>query len=262
MMPADIRATWARGDAIYGLWSALSDPFAAELAALSGLDYICLDQQHGLIDYRDLVNALPAIERHGVLPITRVPENSVSAIGRSLDAGAMGVVVPMVNTAKQAAAAVSACRYSPEGTRSFGPIRAAVVAGTSDVGVLGGVLCIVMVETEEGLSNLGAIAETPGVDAIYVGPADLALSLGLQPKLEPTEPRHAEAIAAIQRACVDAGITAGIQCTDGASAQKQAEAGFRMLTFAKDSALLQAAVRRELQSARGATQSSAQTTYT
>jgi 4-hydroxy-2-oxoheptanedioate aldolase len=146
---------------------------------------------------------------------------------------------------------VAACRYAPHGLRSFGPIRAVVSAGTGDPRELEKVLCIVMVETVEGLANLDAIASTPGVDAIYVGPADLALSLGLQPKLEATEPRHAEAIAAIREACKGSGIAAGIQCSDGASARVQAEAGFQMVTIAKDSALLQAAVRRELLAARG-----------
>lgn len=251
MTPDDIRARWAAGEVTLGMWSALADPFAAELAALSGLDYICLDQQHGLIDYRDLVAILPSIERHGVLPITRVPANDTAAIGRSLDAGAMGVVVPMVNTAEQAAAAVAACRYAPDGLRSFGPIRAAVAAGTTDPRKLGAALCIVMVETEEGIANLPEIVATPGLDAIYVGPADLGLSLGTKPTLEPTDPRHVAAIAQIRDACVKGGIAAGIQCSDGTSARRRIEEGFQMVTFAKDSALLQAAVRRELQIARG-----------
>jgi 4-hydroxy-2-oxoheptanedioate aldolase len=249
--PDQVRQKWRAGDVSYGLWTAIPDPFAAELSALSGLDYICVDQQHGVMDYSDLVSLLPAIERHGVLPITRVPANEPWLIGRSLDAGAMGVVVPMVSTAEQAAAAVAACRYSPHGIRSFGPIRAVIAAGSSDPRQLESVLCVVMVETVEGLANVEAIAATPGVDAIYVGPADLALSLGLEPKLEATEPRHAEAIAAIQKACTQSGIAAGIQCSDGAAARLQAQAGFQMVTVAKDSALLQAAVRRELRVARG-----------
>jgi 4-hydroxy-2-oxoheptanedioate aldolase len=251
MTPDGIRQKWAAGEVTYGLWTAIPDPFAAELTALSDLDYICIDQQHGLMDYADLVALLPVIERHGVLPITRVPGNEPWLIGRALDAGAMGVVVPMVSTAAEAAAAVAACRYAPHGIRSFGPIRAAIAAGTGNPRVLEQVLCIVMVETVEGLANLEAIAATPGVDAIYIGPADLALSLGLAPKLEATEPAHAEAIAAIRAACKGSGIAAGIQCSDGAAARMQVEAGFQMVTIAKDSALLQAAVRRELLAAQG-----------
>lgn len=251
MIPDDIRSKWAGGETTYGLWAAISDPFALELAAVSDLDYICLDQQHGMIDISHLGSLLPAVERHGVLPITRVPANDPAYISRSLDAGAMGVVVPMVNTPDEAAAAVAACRYAPDGLRSFGPIRAAVSAGRSDPQHLQSVLCVVMVETEEGIANLTGIARTPGVDAIYVGPADLALSLGLKPTLEATEPRHAEAIAAIQAACMEAGIAVGIQCSDGTHARKQQEAGFQMVTIGKDSALLQAAVRRDLALAQG-----------
>jgi 4-hydroxy-2-oxoheptanedioate aldolase len=235
------------------LWPAVPDAFAAEMCAQSGLDYICVDQQHGMMDYTNLVSLLPAIERHGVLPITRVPANEPWLIGRSLDAGAMGVVVPMVSTAAQAAAAVAACRYAPHGIRSFGPIRAVVAAGTSDPRALESVLCVVMVETVEGLANLDQIAATPGLDAIYIGPADLALSLGLPPRLEATDERHAGAITAIREACKKSGIAAGIQCNDGAHAWEQAAAGFQMVTIAKDSALLQAAVRRELLSAKGET---------
>lgn len=261
LTPDDIRARWAAGEPTYGLWAALSDPFAIELAALSDLDYICLDQQHGTIDFAHLGSLLPAIERHGVLPITRVPANEPWVIARALDAGAMGVVVPMVSTPAEAAAAVSGCRYAPRGVRSFGPIRASVSAGSSDPAFLESVLCIVMVETVEGLANLEEIAATPGVDAIYVGPADLGLSLGVAPTLDPVEPRHAEAIEAIRLACEKAGIAPGIQCNDGAHARRQADAGFLMVTIAKDSALLQSAVKRELAAARGDADSTGPAVY-
>lgn len=260
--PNELRARWSAGEATFGLWSAISDSFAIELAALSKLDYLCLDQQHGMVDFKDLAGLLPAIERHGVLPITRVPVNETSTIGRALDAGAMGVVVPMVNTAGEAASAVAACRYAPSGMRSFGPIRAAIAAGTGDPRELESVLCIVMVETEEGIANLPEIAATPGVDAIYVGPADLGLSLGVAPTLEATDPRHADAITAIRDACRKAGIAAGIQCSDGAGARAQAQAGFHMVTIAKDSALLQAAVRRELAVAKNEATSTGVGAYT
>lgn len=262
MTPDQLRSRWKSGDVTFGLWSAIADSFAVELSAVANLDYICLDQQHGMVDLKDLATLLPAIERHGPLPITRVPVNETSVIGRSLDAGAMGVVVPMVSTAAEASAAVAACQYAPSGVRSFGPIRAAIAAGTGDPNRLGSVLCIVMVETKEGIANLPDIAATPGVDAIYVGPADLALSLGLAPTLEPTDARHTDAITAIRDACGKAGIAAGIQCSDGAGARSQAEGGFQMVTIAKDSALLQAAVRRELATAQGETAPSGVGSYT
>lgn len=251
MTPDDVRATWAENGVTMGIWTAIPDPFAVELTAHPDLTYICLDQQHGLVDYRALVSLLPVVERHGILPITRVPSNDPWVIGKSLDAGAMGIVVPMVSTARDAATAVSACRYAPEGVRSFGPIRAAIAAGTTDPQRLQSVLCIVMVETTEGLRNLPEIAATPGVDAIYVGPADLALSLGVPPKLEASDPDHVKAIEAIRLACRDAGIAPGIQCNDGDHARREIEAGFQMVTIGKDSGLLSAAVTQQVRSAQG-----------
>lgn len=251
MTPDNVRARWAEGGVTLGMWTAIPDPFALELTAHPELTYICLDQQHGLIDYSNLVALLPIVERHGILPITRVPANEPWVIGRSLDAGAMGIVVPMVSTAQEAAAAVSACRYAPEGVRSFGPIRAALAAGTNDPQRLQSVLCIVMVETIEGLNNLPEIVATPGVDAVYVGPADLALSLGVTPKLEATDPDHVKAIEAIRLACRAGGLAAGIQCNDGDHARREIEAGFQMVTIGKDSGLLKAAVQQQVKSAQG-----------
>lgn len=262
MTPDDIRGKWAAGEVTLGMWTAIPDPFAVELTAHPDLDYICLDQQHGLLDYADVVAMLPAIEKHGILPITRVPANEPWVIGRSLDAGAMGIVVPMVNTAAEAAAAVSACRYAPHGLRSFGPIRAALAAGTNDPQKLQSVLCIVMVETTIGMANLAEIVATPGVDAVYVGPADLALSLGVAPTLEATDTAHIDAIAAIRVACRDAGIAAGIQCSDGQHASREIEAGFQMITIGKDSGLLQAAVRREVLAAQGVNPGDTSIAYT
>lgn len=251
MTPDDVRATWAKGGVTLGMWAALADPFALELSANPDLTYICLDQQHGLIDFTHLTALLPVVERHGILPITRVPANEPWVIGRALDAGAMGVVVPLVSTAREAAAAVAACRYAPEGARSFGPIRASLAAGTGNPQRLQSVLCVVMVETTEGLRNLPEIAATPGVDAIYVGPADLALSLGVPPKLDATDPDHVEAIKTIRLACQEAGIAAGIQCNDGDHARREIAAGFQMVTIGKDSGLLSASVKRQVQAAQG-----------
>lgn len=244
------RASWQQGRALTGFWTAIPAAFSAELLALAGPDYICVDQQHGLIDYPTMLPMLAAIESRGVLPITRVPANDPWLIGKALDAGAMGVVVPMVNTPSEAARAVAACRYPPDGIRSFGPIRAAIAMGTGKPRELERVLCIVMVETEVGVRNVDAIAATPGVDAIYIGPADLALGLGLQPGLDVPDPRHREAIEIIHAACQRAGIVAGIQCDSGESAARHLESGFRLVTVGKDSTMLQASGARFLNTAR------------
>jgi 4-hydroxy-2-oxoheptanedioate aldolase len=211
-----------------------------------------VDQQHGLIDYAAAVPMFTAIEGRGVVAITRVPANQPWMIGKNLDAGAQGVVVPMVSTRAEAQAAVAACRYPPHGVRSFGPIRAAVVSAKRDAGSLGNsVLCFVMVETREGLENIDDIASTPGLDGIYIGPADLALGLGLPPDLDKTEPEHVAAVQSILDACKRHGIVAGIQCASGKSGRQYAERGFGLVTIAKDTSLLQAAARNEARIAIG-----------
>lgn len=256
------RAKWALDEALTGFWVAIPAAFSAELIALSGADYVCIDQQHGLIDYTTMLPMLVAIESRGALPVTRVPGNETWLIGKALDAGAMGVIIPMVNTADEAARAVAACRYPPHGVRSFGPIRAAVAMGTGKPRDLERALCIVMVETEAGVANVEAIASTPGVDGIYIGPADLALGLGLQPSLEVSDHKHREAIETIRQACTRAGIVVGIQCDSGRAAATYLDRGFRLVTVAKDSTMLQAAALRELDAARGGARGEVRLEYT
>src|SRR5690606_38044485 len=164
--------------------------------------YVCVDMQHGAVDYSDAVGMLQAIHAQGATPIARVPSNDLATIGKVLDAGALGVVVPLVNTAEEAAAAVAACRYPPNGGRSFGPVRASTVIGSRDPRDLEQIVVAVMVETREGLDNVDEIAATPGLDAIYVGPADLALALDLPPAYERPEPVPTEAIDTLREACV------------------------------------------------------------
>lgn len=247
-----LRKRWARGETVFGGWAALPCAFGAELMCVPGVDYVCIDQQHGLVDYADMVGMLRAIEGRGVVPLTRVPANVPWMIGKALDAGVQGVVVPMVNNTTEAAAAVQACRYAPKGVRSFGPVRASMVMDTRDIAIVGdGVLCFVMVETREAVERIDEIASTPGLDGIYVGPADLALGLGLTPNLDKEEPEHVAAVEKILKACQRHGVVPGIQCGSGRSARQFAERGFRLVTFAKDSSLIPSAMDREVATIRG-----------
>ena len=258
-----LRAKWALGETVFGLWAALPSGFAAELMCVDGVDYVCIDQQHGLIDYPAMVEMLRAIEGRGTVPFTRVPANEAWLIGKALDAGVQGVVVPMVSSAAEAAKAVAACRYSPKGIRSYGPVRSTLTMQSRDVAVLGdSVLCFVMVETRAGVEQVEEIAATPGLDGIYIGPADLALGLGLAPDLDKQEPEHVAAVQRILEACQRSKIIPGIQTGTGASARKMAERGFRLVTFSKDSALLPAAVQAEANAALGKTQAAARKGYT
>ena len=246
-----LRAAWSAGRPVRGVWCAAPSSVSAEVAALAGPDYVCVDMQHGAVGYSDAVPMLQAVQGAGAVPLVRVPAGDAATIGVALDAGALGVVVPMVSTPDDAARAVGACRYPPRGVRSYGPVRAAVAVGSREVEDLEDVVCAVMVETVEGLSRVDEIAATPGLDAIYVGPADLALALGLPPAYERPEPVHREAVAAILAACRRHGITAGIHCADGAMAARRLEQGFTMVTVANDLGLVRAGVAAELRAADG-----------
>ena len=247
-----LKRVWAEGRTAFGLWVAMPGSFGAELIAGAGFDYVCVDRQHGLVDYASMVPMFQAIGAAGAAPIARVLSNDPYEIMKVLDAGALGIIVPLVDNATEAERAVAACRYPPHGNRSYGPIRASHVIGSRDPEELAGeVLCIVMVETREGLERVEEIAATPGLDGIYVGPADLALSLGLSPTTRVTEPEHVEAVSEIKGACRQHGIVAGVQASSGEWARKHAEAGFDMVTVATDASLLRDATRQELAAARG-----------
>ena len=248
-----LREAWAEGRPAFGLWSMMpGSSFGVELLCAARPDYVCVDQQHGLSDLAALVPMLAAAEAAGVTPLVRVPRNDPADIGKVLDAGARGIIVPLVNDASEATRAARACRYPPEGSRSYGPVRASVVLETGDPAALGReVSCIVMVETREGLQNVEEIAATPGVDGIYVGPADLALSLGLQPNFDVVEPEHVEAVARIKEACKRHGIAAGIHTTSAETAKKHAGAGFGMITAGTDATFLADAARARLNTVRG-----------
>jgi 4-hydroxy-2-oxoheptanedioate aldolase len=251
-MANTLREAWAEGRPAFGLWSMMPGSFGVELLASARPDYVCIDQQHGLADLAALIPMLAAAEAAGATPLVRVLRNDPADIGKVLDAGARGVIVPLVNNASEAARAVQACRYPPEGNRSYGPVRASLVFGTGDPVALGReVSCIVMVETREGLENVEEIAATPGVDGIYVGPSDLALSLGLPPTLDPVEPTHVEAVARIKDACKHHGIGAGIHTASAEVAKRHAEAGFDMVTTGTDATLLADAALERLVAVRG-----------
>lgn len=231
----------AGGTAAIGLWASIPSALTAEAAALAGPDYVVCDQQHGALEPVTLMAMLTAIAGAGVAPLVRVARNEPFAIGQALDLGAGGVIVPMVESGEEAARAVSACRYAPEGTRSFGALR----AGAGD-----GPLCLVMIETRRGLENAAEIAATPGLDGVYVGPSDLALSLGLQPTIRLEHPPVLEALAVIHAACADAGVIAGVHCLAAEDVPMQAE-HFAMVTAGGDTLLLAGAAAQALRVARG-----------
>nr|WP_184826608.1 aldolase/citrate lyase family protein [Jiangella mangrovi] len=235
-----------------GYWIATDNPVGTERIARVGYDYVGIDAQHGLIDYKGWLAALLAIEAGGrSAGLVRVPANDLTSIGQALDAGAHGVIVPLVDTADQAAAAVRACRYPPEGGRSYGPMRAGLRIGPAPAEANAHVLCAVMIETLTALDNVEAIAATPGLDGIYVGPSDLTLALG---GASSTDPAFAEALdEACGRVCAAAaqrGIAAGIHCPDGATASRRLAQGFTFATVSSDLVHLEQAAAAHLAAAR------------
>lgn len=246
-----LRETAASGTA-FGAWCAIPSGAVAEQLALTDLDYVCIDCQHGLIDYADMLGMLQAMARIDVTSVVRVVSHDQAAIGKALDAGADGVVVPMVNDRAQAERVAAACRYAPTGIRSYGPARAVTTIGSTDPEVLGAhVLCLVMIETEQGVANADEICSTPGIDGVYIGPADLAVSLGERPPDRLIAGRHTEAVEHVLDRCNAHGIIPAIHSYDGATANELAAMGFRMVTVGVDLRLLRAAVVDELRVARG-----------
>ena len=158
-----LTSAFRRGEQVLGAWGTLPDPFAAEIFGRQGYHYVCVDQQHGMIDDSTAFPMIQAISASGAAPIVRTRWNEPAAIMSALDAGALGVVVPMIETREDALAAVRACRFPPAGLRSYGPIRARDVMGSTDPVVLGDVACIIMIETASALDDLDAIVSTPGV---------------------------------------------------------------------------------------------------
>jgi len=231
-----LRDRWKAGEPTFGAWCTIPSPWTAELAARSGHDWVTIDTQHGLIGYDAMLPMLQAVGTTGVTSLVRVWWNDPGAIMKALDAGAGGVIVPMINSVAEAQAAVGACRYPPDGYRSMGPIRARVVGGEWRLP-----LCVVMIETVEAVNRAGEILAVPGIDAVFIGPNDLAASAGLESGYEGRHPEHRRLILAVMDAARAHRVTAGIMCGSAAVANQWSEAGFQMLALQSDTQLLTAA---------------------
>lgn len=235
---------WKNGRKVIGGWQTLPGSFAAEVAARQGLDYVCVDQQHGLIDDSAAFPMLQGITAGGGVGIVRARWNEPASIMSALDAGAFGVIIPMIETPADAVAAVRACRFPPHGQRSYGPIRARDVIGSTDPRELEKVACIIMIETAEAIARLDEIVAVPGVDAVYIGPSDLALALGEKPGT--TAPVLQENIDRIVAACHQNGVAVGIHTAAGDVARRYLDQGLDFATIYSDAGLLAWAVQQQI----------------
>ena len=241
----------AASEACFGAWCTTPSTFNAEVLAGAGFDYVCVDCQHGLIHYDGMWPMIQAMRHADTTPVVRIPFNDTPWFGKALDAGAQGVIVPMVNSGADAQRAVAATRYPPLGVRSFGPVRSAMVVGADPETVNREVLCLLMIETAEAVERADEICSTPGVDGVYIGPADLAISLGVGLAKMFEAQVHVDAIDHVREAAMRNGIIPGIHTGGGAQARGLADAGFRMCTLSSDATWLRQAAQGDLAAARG-----------
>jgi 4-hydroxy-2-oxoheptanedioate aldolase len=250
-----LRALWSAGGYVANGWCAIPNSWSAELMARAGWDSVTLDLQHGLLDYGHAVPMLQAIGAAGALPLARVPWNEPGIIMKMLDAGALGIICPMVNTRAECERFVGACYYAPRGYRSYGPTRArAAFESDYESSIAPNVLTFAMVETAEALANVEAIVSVPGLSGVYVGPADLSLSMGSPERSDPTAPAVVAALDAILAACRKHNVIAGIHCASAAYARSMIAKGFQFVTVASDSALLAGAAASVVRALRGGAQ--------
>ena len=251
-MPNRLKQLWEGGKPAINGWLAIPSGFSAEVMAQAGWDSVTVDMQHGVQDYQTMVACFQAMQSHPVLPMVRVPWNEPGIVGKVLDAGAYGVICPMINTKAEAEAFVSYCRYPPAGKRSNGPIRAGIygVGTTYQSTANEEVLCLPMIETQEAVDNLDAILDVPGIDAVYIGPSDLGFSMGLIPILDRDEPVIMDIYQKILDATKKRGLRACVHCLTPAYAKRMIAMGFNLVTLGNDSGLLLGAARAAVKATR------------
>jgi len=246
-----LRRIWAAGGAAVNGWLAIPSAFSAETMAHQGWDSLTVDMQHGMIDYPQAVQMLTAVSTTQTVPMVRVPWLDSGIIMKMLDAGAYGLICPMVNTRQDAEKLVAATRYPPQGSRSFGPIRASLYGGDDyHQHANETVVAFAMIETRSALDNLDDILSVEGLEAIYIGPADLASALGCKPGFDHRQGPPADAIETILGKAQEHGVVAGIHNATPEYALSMIEKGFRFVTVGSDARLMASAAGQVLSSMR------------
>ena len=242
-----LRTLWKEDKAAVNGWLAIPNSFSAEVMAHQGWDTLTIDLQHGVVDYQAMVTMLQAISTTSTMPIVRVPWLEPAALMKALDAGAYGVICPMVNTREDAQRLVAYTNYAPKGGRSFGPVRALLYGGADYAERANEtVVRFAMIETAQALDNLDAILSVEGIDAVYIGPSDLSLSLGCRPVFDDVDPPVAQAIDHILERAQAHGVQAGVHNGRTDVALARVAKGFRFVTVSSDVRLMAAGAQHTL----------------
>jgi 4-hydroxy-2-oxoheptanedioate aldolase len=241
MRPNRLREIWAAGGAVVNGWLAIPNSFSAETMSHQGWDSLTIDLQHGVVDYQAMVTMLQAIGTTDTVPVVRVPWLEPGILMKTLDAGAYGVICPMVNTREDAQKLVAYTHYAPRGTRSFGPVRALLYGGADyPTHANDTIVTFAMIETAQALDNLDDILSVPGLDAIYIGPSDLSLALGCTPTFDDLDPKAAKAVEHILARAKAHGLVAGIHNGSTEAALRRIAMGFQFVTVSSDARLMAA----------------------
>jgi 4-hydroxy-2-oxoheptanedioate aldolase len=249
----ELRAKLRRGEVTLGVWCGIPSSFLVELVSAMDFDWICIDTQHGLVGYSDMVSMLQAAFAHKMPALVRVAANRPELIMGALDAGAIGVVVPLVNSVEEARRAAEACRYPPLGNRSWGPARAALQRSSyTPEEVNEATVCVVMIENPPAVRAAKEILAVPGVDAVYIGPWDLSLSThGKTPEPGGSE-EDSRAIESVRSAAVSNGVAPGIACGGLPHVRRWVTAGFKLIAINSDVGIVVDATSRLLRESREA----------
>lgn len=248
-----LKTRWAAGEVTLGAWCMMPDALSAEALGKAGFDWVLIDMQHGCMEYETALSMIRAVDLSDAVPIVRVPWNDPGIIGRVLDAGALGVVIPMIQSAADARRAVDACLYPPAGSRSFGPVRVGLRDGPGYFATANARVAVIpMIETAQALEEVEEIARTPGVDALFVGPFDLSIALGLPPGDNDGEPVFDAAIARVAAAAKVAGVATAV-LSNARVAPLRLKQGFQMVSVVTDINALTMAARADLEVVRRAT---------
>jgi len=257
-----IREKLGRGERVVNGWCSIPSSYSAEVMAHCGWDSVTVDMQHGPIDFQAAVTMLQAISTSSAVPMVRVPWNEPGIMMKVLDAGAYGIICPMINTKAEAEALVRACRYPPMGERSMGANRAVQYAGADYWQHANEeVLLFAMIETQSALDNLDEILTVKGLDGTYIGPTDLAMSLNAPPTLAPEDARVLEAMATIRTKTQAAGLIACSHTDGPATAAKRFGEGFQLCTLLNDARIMAAGASAFVREIRGEAKEAAAKTY-